>query len=74
MKLKNLPMIYNVDKLRIYHKNRMVAEIYAGSHSLVWYLQEDERTKNLLTRTVDEMTIVCEGALGLMVVLEIFLK
>ena len=74
MKLKSLPMIYNVDKLRIYDKNRLVAEIYTGAHSLVWYLQEDERTKNLLFRTVDEMTIVCEGCLGLLVVLEIFLK
>ena len=74
MKLKDLPMIYNLDKIRVWNGNRKIAELYTGSHSPVWYLKEDERTKDLLNHKIDEMAVVCEGCLGLLVVLEIYLK
>ena len=74
MKLKDLPMIYNLDKMRLWDGNKLIAEIFVGSHAPTFYLQEDERTKNLLTNKIAEMSIVCEGCLGLEVVLEIYLK
>lgn len=74
MKLKDLPMIYNLDKIRLWDSNKLIAEINVGSHAPTFYLQEDERTKNLLTRKIEEMAIVCEGCLGLVVALEIYLK
>ena len=74
MKLKDLPMIYNLDKIRVWNGNRNIAELYTGNHSPVWYLKEDARTKDLLNHKIDEMAIVCEGCLGLIVVLEIYLK
>lgn len=73
-KLSQLPHIYNIDKLRIWADNKLVAEMYVGSHHLVWYLAHDERTKDLLERKIDEMTIALEGCLGTVVTLEIFLK
>lgn len=74
MKLKDLPMIYNLDKMRLWDGNKLIAEIYVGSHAPTFYLQEDERTKNLLNRKIAEMSIVVEGCLGLMATLEIYLK
>jgi hypothetical protein len=74
MKLKDLPMIYNLDKMRIWDGNKLLAELNVGSHAPTFYLQEDERTRDLLIRKIDEMSIVCEGVLGLVVVLEIYLK
>ena len=73
-KLNQLPHIYNIDKLRIYDVNKFIAEINVGGHHLLWYLENDERTKGLLERKIDEMTIACEGCLGTTIILEIFLK
>lgn len=74
MKLKDLPMIYNLDKMRLWDGNNLIAEFYVGAHAPTFYLQEDERTKNLLNRKIAEMSILCEGCLGLEVALEIYLK
>ena len=74
MKLKDLPMIYNLDKMRLWDGNNLIAEIYVGAHAPTFYFQEDERTKHLLNRKIAEMSIVCEGCLGLEVALEIYLK
>lgn len=71
MKLKDLPMIYNLDKMRLWDGNKLIAEIYVGVHAPTFYLQEDERTKNLLTRKIDAMAILHEDCFG---VLEIYLK
>lgn len=71
MKLKDLPMIYNLDKMRLWDGNKLIAEIYVGAHAPTFYLQEDERTKNLLTRKIDAMAILHEDCFG---VLEIYLK
>ena len=73
-KLNQLPHIYNIDKIRIWADNKLFAEMNVGAHHLVWYLENDERTKGLLERKIEEMTIALEGCLGTVVVLEIFLK
>lgn len=74
MKLKDLPMIYNLDEMRLWDGNNLIAEIYVGSHAPTFYLQEDERTKNLLNRKIAEMSITYEYHPELLVILEIFLK
>lgn len=71
MKLKDLPMIYNLDKMRLWDGNKLIAEIYVGSHAPTFYLQEDERTRHLLNRKIDAMAVLCKDYLG---VLEIYLK
>ena len=71
MKLKDLPMIYNLVKMRLWDGNKLIAEIFVGAYAPIFYFQEDERTKNLLNRKIDEMSIVYEeGYFGL----EIYLK
>ena len=73
-KLNQLPHIYNIDKLRVYDKCGLAAEINVGGHHLLWYLENDIRARLLLERTIDEMTISLEGCLSEIVVLEIYLK
>ena len=73
-KLNQLPHIYNIDKVRIWADNKFFAEINVGAHHFVWYFENDERTKGLLERKIEEMTIALEGCLGTVVVLEIFVK
>lgn len=74
MRFNQLPMIYNVDKIRLYRNNRLIAEKWVGGHSILWYFQEDEYTKMYLTYLIDNMSIVIEGALSEIIVLEIILK
>ena len=73
-KLNQLPNIYNIDRLRVYKDNLFIAEIDVGAHHLLWYLQNDERTKPLLNEKINEMSVSIEGCLCEIATLEIFLK
>ena len=73
-KLNQVPLIYNIDKIRVYKGNALVAELWIGQHSSQWYFENDERTKPLLENYINEMSICIEGCLSEIVVLEIFLK
>ena len=74
MKVKNIPLIYNVDKIRLYVDNLFVADTWCGGHGLVWYIENHEKMKEYLDRRVESMAISVEGCLSEVVVLEIFVK
>lgn len=50
MKFKNLPKITNVDRIRVYHNCKLVAEkwISGDCHSILWYFQEEPQLKAFL--------------------------
>jgi hypothetical protein len=70
-KLKDIPQIYNLDKVRIYKENLFIGETWIGS-SLQMYLEE--KFPEYLEATVNELSISVEGCCDDVVVLEIFLK
>lgn len=72
MTIKQLPMIYNVDKIRVYVKNGLVAELWVGQMGISWYYENDDRLKPFLDRKVEELSISIDGCLSETVVLEIF--
>ena len=53
MKVKNIPLIYNVDKIRLYVDNLFVADTWCGGHGLVWYIENHEKMKEYLDRKVN---------------------
>ena len=73
-KLNQVPFIYNLDKIRLYKDNRLVAEFWIGQYSPQWYFENDERIKPLLENYIEELSILIEGGLSEITVLEIFLK
>ncbi len=74
MKLRNLPLIYNVDKIRLYVDGLYVTATWCGGHGLLWYIENNEEMKIYLDRKIDSMAICVEGCLSDVVVLEIFIK
>jgi hypothetical protein len=73
MKLNQIPLIYNIDKVYIYDNGEKVAEQWIGGHGLRWYFQEVETLKPYADRKADSMAINLEGDLIKTVVLEIYL-
>ena len=73
-KLNQIPLIYNLDKIRLYKGNTFVAEFWVGQYSPQWYFENDERTKPLLENYIEAMSICIEGCLSDVAVLEIYLK
>ena len=73
-KLNQVPLIYNLDKVRVYKGNALVAEFWVGQYSPQWYFENDERTKPLLEDYIEAMSIVTEGCLSTINTLEIYLK
>lgn len=71
LQVKNIPQIYNLDKVRIYKDNALVGESWVGS-SLQMYLEE--HFPDHLEDVVDELGICVEGCMSDVVVLEIFVK
>ena len=71
VKLRDLPLIYNVDKLRLYKDNRLIGETWVGS-SLRMYIEE--KFPHCLDYIIDSMSICSEGALFQCQVLEIYFK
>lgn len=71
LQVKDIPQIYNLDKVRIYKDNALVGECWIGS-SLQMYLQE--KFPDHLAEVVNELSICVEGCLSDVVVLEIYVK
>lgn len=74
MRLSQLPLIYNIDQVRIYQNNKKICEQWIGAHPLYWYLIEDTNFNHLLDCKIESMGIVIEGCLSKIVVCEIYLK
>ena len=73
-KLNQVPLIYNLDKVRLYKDYLLIAEFWVGQYSPQWYFENDERTKPLLENYIEAMSICIEGCLSDIAVLEIYLK
>lgn len=71
LQVKDIPQIYNLDKVRIYKGNAFIGESWVGS-SLQMYLQE--KFPDHLEEVVNELSICIEGCLFNVVVLEIYVK
>ena len=71
VKLKDLPIIYNVDKLRLYKDNRLIGETWVGS-SLKLYIEE--KFPHCLDCVIDSIGICTEGVISPHQVLEIYFK
>lgn len=71
LKVKDIPQIYNIDKVRIYQGNLFCGESWIGS-SLQMYLAE--KFPEFLEAIVNEMGVSIEGCCDDVVVLEIYLK
>lgn len=74
MTLAQLPLIYNVDKIRIYANHLLKAEQWLGAQSIGWYAKECEQIKEFANRKIEDMAISVEGCLSEVIVLEIFFK
>lgn len=72
MTIKQLPMVYNVDKIRVYVKNGLVAELWVGQMGIQWYYENDDRLKAFLDREIEALDISIDGCLSETIVLEIF--
>ena len=66
MTIKSIPLIYNVDKIRIYDDNLLKCER--------WYHDRHLIPDKFQTRKIESLSISVEGCLSEVVVLEIFLK
>ena len=74
MTLVQLPLIYNVDKLRIYDNHLLKVEQWLGAQSIGWYARECEPIKEYANRKIEDMAISVEGCLSEVIVIEIFFK
>ena len=74
MKLKDIPMIYNLDKIKLYHKNHFIAEMWVGHHSPQFYFNENVLFRDYLQFPIDSFSVSVEGCLSEVIVLEIYLK
>ena len=74
MKLGSIPHIYNIDKIKVYRYNKLLQEVWVGHHALGWHIKEDEVLREYTGNVVEEMSIIIEGCLSEIIVLEIFLK
>ena len=75
MLIKQLPMIYNLDQVRIYkNKGGLLADFWIGQQDINWYLKNDENLAPLREEKIQDMAIQIEGCLSETVVLEIVIK
>lgn len=73
MKVKELPLIYNVDKVRVYKDNKKIADFKVESG---WHLTmqiENHLPKDGGEYKIASMSILVEGILADVVVLELHL-
>ena len=75
MKLKDIPMIYNLDKIRIYQHNTKIEEFYIET-----FAKTADEIKRAIKRStwdngvIEYLDIRIEGELSTVVVLEIYLR
>lgn len=74
MKIKNLPKITNVDGIKVYRNNELVAEQWVGCYPLVWYFQEEPQLKAFLDCEVEELNMEIVSSYDYCIVCEIYLK
>jgi hypothetical protein len=74
MKIKQLPKIVGIDKVRIYSGNEVQCEQWIGGASIGWYFEEVETLKPFADEVIDELEVCIEGCLSEVLVCEIFLK
>ena len=72
MKIKELPLVYNVDKVRVYKGNKKVADFLVESGLHITTQIECKLPKGGGEWKVASMGILVEGVLAEVVVLEIF--
>lgn len=74
MKVKELPLIYNIDKVRVYKDNKKIADFKVESG---WHLTiqiERNLPRGGGDYKITSMSIVVEGVLAEVVVLELHLS
>jgi hypothetical protein len=75
MKLKDIPIIRNIDKVHVYYKNYKVAHFWAKPDQGTYEQIRHHVANEILEQTpIDSMSIVLEGILADVIVLEIYLK
>ena len=70
---ETLQTIPGIDKVKVYHNNKLLAEQWVGGASLTWYFKECETLKPYNEQTIQEISISIEGCLSEIVVCEIIL-
>ena len=74
MIINELPHIQNVDKIHIYHQNKLIKKIDIDYSDTISNQIEKQLVPYYLYRDIDYMSVSIEGALATIVVLEIILK
>lgn len=75
MTIKQLPMIYNLDEVRIYKDHGgLLATINIGQQHLDWYLKNNETYCYLREAKIKDMAVQIKDCLSETVVLEIVIK
>ena len=78
MTIKDLPIIYNLDRVRVYNKNGLVSSFNRNSRYGLVEQVEQHRTQlftgNIVNEKIDSMSICVEGMADNVVVLEIHIK
>ena len=74
MKIKNLPKITNIDKVKVYRNDELVAEQWIGGCSLLWYFQEEPQLKAFLECEVEELELHITDCFDDCITCEIYLK
>ena len=71
MKIRELPTIYNVDKVRLYQGNRIIGETWVGSTVMLYI---EEKFPTYLDSVIDYLEMCIEGCISEVLVLEIYIK
>ena len=79
MTIKELPLIYNVDKVAVYNKIGIVSSFWRNSRISLAEQVEYNRTqligaKNVLNEKIESMSVLVSGISEDVVTLEIYLK
>lgn len=72
MKIKELPLVYNVDKIRAYKDNKKIADFVVESGLHITTQIERKLPRGGAEWKVASMGVVVEGVLAEVVVLEIY--
>lgn len=79
MTIKELPLIYNVDKVAVYNKIGIVSSFWRNSRISLAEQVEYNRTqligaKNVLNEKIESMSVLVSGISEDVITLEIYLK
>ena len=75
-KIKNLPKITNIDRIRVYHHCKLVAEKWIGGdcHSILGYFQEEPKFKAFLECEIIQMIMYIIADRDEYIACDIYLK